>query len=174
MRTLPSQPFTRQIDVVATSHRAPLAAFAASVKRLTASRVLLLPTKQASRGPLRVHSAGKDHRFGDVPDELVEFSHFLIIAALINDAQHMGFLGDLVEVAANPVKLPHKVVVGGRRRVLGNQAVHQMAQVRLTGKAAALYFFVEGFRLFFVQPKLYVYVAFSHSSESSFLPMRLI
>ena len=35
-------------------------------------------------------------------------------------------------------------------------------------------FFVEGFRLFFVQPKLYVYVAFSHSSESSFLPMRLI
>ena len=44
----------------------------------------------------------------------------------------------------------------------------------LTGKAAALYFFVEGFRLFFVQPKLYVYVAFSHSSESSFLPMRLI
>ena len=86
----------------------------------------------------------------------------------------MGFLGDLVEVAADPVKLPHKVVVGGRRRVLGNQAVHQMAQVRLTGKAAALYFFVEGFRLFFVQPKLYVYVAFSHSSESSFLPMRLI
>ena len=68
------------------------------------------------------------------------------LAALINDAQHMGFLGDLVEVAANPVKLPHKVVVGGRRRVLWNQAVHQMAQVRLTGKAAALYFFVEGLK----------------------------
>ena len=57
---------------------------------------------------------------GDVPDELVKLPHFLIIAALINDAQHMGFLGDLVEVAANPVKFPHKVVVGGRRRVLGN------------------------------------------------------
>ena len=114
--------------------------------------MLLLPTKQASRGPLRVHSAGKDHRFGDVPDELVEFSHFLIIAALINDAQHMGFLGDLVEVAANPVKFPHKVVVGGRRRVLGNQAVHQMAQVRLTGKAAALYFFVEGLVALYPSP----------------------
>src|SRR5699024_11340989 len=79
----------------------------------------------------------------------------------------MGFLGDLVEVAADPVKLPHKVVVGGRRRVLGNQAVHQMAQVRLAGKAAAFYFLVKGFRLFFVQPELDVYVAFSHSSESS-------
>ena len=86
----------------------------------------------------------------------------------------MGFLGDLVEVAADPVKLPHKIVVGGRRRVLGNQAVHQMAQVRLAGKAAAFYFLVKGFRLFFVQPELDVYVAFSHSSESSFLPMRLI
>ena len=90
----------------------------------------------------------RDHRFGYVPDKLVKLPHFLIVAALINDAQHMGFLGDLVEVAADPVKLPHKVVVGGRWRVLGNQAVHQMAQVRLAGKAAAFYFLVKGFRLF--------------------------
>ena len=103
MRTLPSQPFTRQMDVVATSHRAHACRFCR--KRQKAHRFAGAPSPPRSRlrgGPLRVHSAGKDHRFGDVPDELVEFSHFLIIEALINDAQHMGFLGDLVEVAANP------------------------------------------------------------------------
>ena len=79
----------------------------------------------------------------------------------------MGFLGDLVEVAADPVKLPHKVVVGGRRRVLGDDAVNKMAQVNLLGKPAFANRFHKALVFFVVEPHLYAAVSFPHSLSSS-------
>ena len=104
MRTLPSQPFTRQIDVVATSHRAPLAAFAASVKRLTASRVLLLPDVYKRQAYIPI---GRIVRTGGIaaclayydklgPEFSEQIRSMLVFDALIyNEDRHFGNFGVL-------------------------------------------------------------------------------
>ena len=50
----------------------------------------------------------------------------------------MGFLRDLVQIVAYPVQFPHKIKIGGRGRVLRDDAVYQVAQIRFAGNPAFL------------------------------------
>ena len=59
-----------------------------------------------------------------------------VVARRVDHIQHMGFLRDLVQVVADPVQLPHTVKLFGRGRVLRDDPIDKMAQIRLAGNPA--------------------------------------
>ena len=80
----------------------------------------------------------------------------------------MGFCGDLIEVVADPVQLPHHGVIVGRRGVLRFKAVYQMPKIRFTGKSALFDLLLKRLGFLFVKPELNVNIAFSHIFTSLF------
>lgn len=62
----------------------------------------------------------------------------------------MGLLGDLVQVAANAIKLLHHGIVIRGRRVLGNHVIDEMSDIGFPGKPGTLYPFGQILRLFSV------------------------
>ena len=67
---------------------------------------------------------------------------------------------------AYALSLIHILIIG-RRRILGDDAVNKMAQVNLLGKPAFAYRFHKALVFFVVEPHLYAAVSFPHSLSSS-------
>lgn len=85
--------------------------------------MFLFPTKQVSWGP-RFYRPGQDNRLGDFFDSHINLAASLVVPLHIEHIQGMGFDGDLIEIVADPVKLPHHSVVVGLRGVLRFQSVY--------------------------------------------------
>ena len=66
------------------------------------------------------------------------------------------------------MKLAHKRVVVRRRRLLRNEPVDQMAQIRFAGQATTPHFFIQHLGFFPVEPELDMNISISHCSCSPY------
>ena len=101
-------------------------------------------------------------RCGDRLYSFIQLAAVLVVPLHIQCVQSMSFCGDLIEVVADPVELPHHGVIIGRRCVLRFKAVYQVPKIRFTGKPAFLDLLLKRLGFLFIQPELNVNIAFSH------------
>lgn len=88
---------------------------------------------------------------------------FLIAVSILRQASSylctsrtfgVRFDGNLIEIVADPVKLPHHGVVIGRRGVLRFKPIYQVPQIRLTGKTGCVSLSFETQRLPFYRARI--------------------
>ena len=111
------------------------------------------------------HRAGQNDRLGDFLDSRINLAAGFVVPLHIENIQGVRFDGNLIQVVADPVELPHHGVVIGRRGVLRFKAVYQVPKIRFTGKSAFLDLLLKRLGFLFIQPELNVNIAFSHSTS---------
>lgn len=84
---------------------------------------------------------GHIYSFGDLLNRSFKLGHGSIVPLDINDIQGMGFLGNLVQIITNTVKLLcHGIIVCGRR-ILRHKIIDKMAKISATEIWLRLAFF---------------------------------
>ena len=105
------------------------------------------------------------HSFGDFFHRCLKLCHSGIVPPDINDIQGVSFLGDLVQIITNTVKLLcHGIIVRGRR-LLWNQIIDKMTKVSGNRDVAALGFLLQSFCFLFTEPYLNFDITITHSNK---------